>query len=89
MIRVTIEMLPGGQENHPRRREIGRIEISNDVTGSLSTGNYNVKLLKSKEYSSAPGVWRRGRVEGFDRVKLGPYDLLYQALKACVAGRNK
>lgn len=86
MIRVTIELLPHGRED--RAETIGTVEIINDGYGSETTGHYDVKLMKSPRYAKTPGVWRKGRVTNFPRLTLGPYDLLYRALRACVGTRN-
>lgn len=87
MIVVRIELWPHGSEE--RKRELGTAYISNDLTGDALTGNYNVRLMKSPEYAARPGVWRRGRVEGFARKRLGPWDLLYLALAETVGQRNR
>lgn len=87
MIRVTIELLPYGFEHN--KRTLGIINIANDGSGDQDTGNYNVSLSKEPPIAKTRGIWKRGRVEGFPRLVLGPYDLLYRALKACVGSRNK
>lgn len=86
MVRVTIEILPGGDES--KARKLGQVDIINDSSGTGETGNYTVRLHKSSEYAARPGIWRQGRISGFPRSRLGPYDLLYRALKAIVGGRN-
>lgn len=70
MIKVTVELISahGPQFN----KVLGVGYISNDGTGTHGTGNYNARLGK-----------RRGRVEGFPRQRLGAWDLLYRALRAC------
>lgn len=85
MIRVLVEMWPGGSEE--RKRVLGEAFITN-VGGNTTTGDYEVKLMKSAEYATKPGVWKRGRVDGFPRQRLGPWDLLLRALVATVGGRN-
>lgn len=87
MIKITIEMWPKGLPDN--KRLIGDIEIFNDGTGTKLEGNYGVRLMKTPEYAKSKGVWRKGFVKGFNRRRLGPYDLLYLALKACVGLRNK
>lgn len=86
MVRITIELLPGGV-GEPIL--LGEAFISNDLTGDLKTGNYNVRLMKSPIYANSEGVWKRGRVEGFPRRRLGPWDLLYRALQDTVGSRNR
>ncbi len=87
MLRVTIEMLPRGSEEDAY--VLGRVFITNDGTGSLTVGNYDVELTKEPPIAKRTGTWRKGRVEGFLRKLLGPYDLLYRALIACgISERN-
>lgn len=91
MIVCKIELWPGGDET--KARNIGAVVIAN-VGGTASVGEYEVRLLKSAEYSkgrtsrTGDNVWKTGRVSGFARLRLGPYDLLYRALGFCVAYRN-
>lgn len=59
--------------------------IVNDGTGTPTHGNYDVRLLT---WHDPPRVWRKGRVEGFPRQRLGPYDLLLRALATTVGARN-
>lgn len=87
MLVVKIELWPKGDEG--AAREVGRLHITNDGTGDLVVGNYRAELLKSAEYAKRPGVWRRGRVESFPRRRLGPYDLLFRALRSAVGDRNR
>lgn len=88
MILVTIEMLPGGDPKHPRRRLLQQIIIAN-VGGDDKTGHYDVAIPKSPEYAKSAGIWKKGRVLNFPRLRLGPADLLLRALVACVGDRNK
>jgi len=84
MLRVTIELLPLGSES--RKKHLGTIEIVNDRTGTPETGNYDVTLFK---WGTGRRVWRRGRVDGFPRKRLGPHDLLLRALLATVGNRKR
>lgn len=70
MIRVTIEMIPGGigAPHH-----MGTIEIANDATGTSEKGNYKVRLAP---FGKPAGSWMRGVVKNFCRKTRGPYDLL-------------
>jgi hypothetical protein len=88
MIVVKIEMWPGGNENHPRKRELQRILITN-IGSNAQTGDYDVTIPKSAEYARRGGVWKAGKVRSFPRLKLGPADLLLRALVACIAPRNR
>jgi hypothetical protein len=84
VIRVTVELLPKGDES--RKRHIGSIEIANDGTGTALKGNYMVRLAK---FGRPEATWKRGAVIGFARQSQGPYDLLLKALVATVGARNK
>lgn len=83
MVVISIELWPQGDPTH--RRSLGLAHIENDGSGDASTGNYKVTLFGFGERAQ---VWKVGRVEGFKRLKLGGWDLLYRALKACVGERN-
>lgn len=90
MLVIRIELWPKGDES--RAREIGRGLIAN-VGGTDQVGDYEVRLLKSAEYAKSydprrPGVWRRGTVAGFPRLRLGPWDLLLRALVAACGARS-
>jgi len=84
MIVCHIEVWPFGDES--KKRSVGRVEIGN-VGGDEQRGDYQVKLFKSPAYTKsgaaedAKKVWKRGFVENFPRLRLGPYDLLYRALR--------
>ncbi|MEO0853723.1 MAG: hypothetical protein AAFY15_09505 [Cyanobacteria bacterium J06648_11] len=96
MLRITIEIVPFGQES--RARTIGLMEIANDTTGTKQQGNYRALLRKTAPWKGAlKDVWRKaeiwptgedeavltGVVEGHDRQRRGVYDLIYRALVAC------
>ena len=83
MIRVTVELVPHGDES--RKRHLGTAVIVNDATGTHWTGNYRVVLSKMGRPDE---FWRRGGVEGFPRLRLGAWDLLYRALRETVGSRN-
>lgn len=100
MIVIRLEMWPKG--DHTRARSLGVATITN-VGGNLKIGEYEATLFKSAEYSDraekrpihemltkpkSHEIWRKGKVSGFPRLKLGPWDLLFRVLRALVAGRN-
>lgn len=91
MIYIRVELWPHG--NRERMRLLGEATIANtgDSEDRANVGNYDVRLLNSPEYAN-PGnegkVWMQGRVEGFPRKRLGPWDLLFRALMATV-GRDR
>ena len=84
MIRVTVELVSA---RTGKTRILGIGEIANDGTGTVEVGHYNVAL--SKWAPKQNEIWKKGCVEGFDREKRGPWDLLYLALHSCVGSRNK
>lgn len=84
MIVVRVELWPKGDQQ--RARLLGLMRIANDGSGSEALGNYHVTIDKSPEYAKRPGIYRRGRVQGFRR-RLGPWPLLQAALTACL-GRS-
>ena len=101
MIRCIIEMVPKGYEKN--KRIIGIIEIANVGTGNDNIGNYKVVLKKTLFFMGAlKKQWRSAvfndsfenediivkSFSGFDRIKRGPYDLLFSALKACGLDRR-
>lgn len=84
MIRITMEMLPGGDENHPRRRTLGHVDLVNDgIVTVPSRGNYRATM-----YDARGRVRFTSTVINFPRRRLGIYDLLYRALREVVATRN-
>lgn len=90
MIRVTVELIPGGI-GKPRLLGIG--EISKDLVASEANTadgaleSYQVKL--SKWAPMEDQTWKRGYVTGFNRKNRGSWDLLFLALRSCVGSRNK
>lgn len=74
MLRVTVELLPGGSES--RARKLGEILIRNDGTGTTTIGNYEGTL--TAEYTQG----RRARVCGFRRQRQSVWTLVGAFLKA-------
>lgn len=88
MIRITVEMVPWGFED--QKRVIGTAKIWNDCTGDRETGNYRYRLHRAGPTGKLERrVWKQGAVKDFPRMKRGAWDLLFRALRAAVAGRNK
>ena len=81
MVRVTVELCPGGDESKPRH--LGTARIANRrVTGDLA--DYTVTLSK---WGDPKARWKSGAVLGFNRVTRGPWDLLGAAIAACLGTR--
>lgn len=70
MIRVTIEIVPKG--NEAAKETLGVMEIVNDGTGSQAIGHYNGRL--KAEYTKGDG--RRGRVTHFVRQRQSVWSLV-------------
>ena len=88
MIVIRVEMWPHGDES--RKSELGIAYVANDGTGTSQVGNYDVQLMKSASMGARrSGVWKTGRVEGFPRLRLGQWDLIFRALLATVGYRNR
>jgi hypothetical protein len=67
VIRVTFELLPGG--NADRARTIGLMEIANVETRADGTADYAVVLKKTPPFQGAlKWAWKRGRVAAVDGV---------------------
>lgn len=75
MIRITIQLIPKGDES--RARTLGTMEIANDGTGTQDIGNYDATL--HAEYT--PSTGRKARVEGFRRKKQSVWTLVGAVLK--------
>ncbi len=59
--------------------EIGRMKLTNDGSGDLKTGNYDVYLMRR---GTTDKVQRTGRVEKHARKALSIWTLVSKALKA-------
>ena len=88
MIRVTVELCPGGDESKARVLGVGR--IANDLWDSVVTnGAQGSYIATFSKWAPKQGeTWKRAQVSGFDRIKRGPWDLLYLALRRAVGSRN-
>lgn len=75
MIRITIEMIPHGDES--RARKMYTMEIENDGTGNQYTGNY-LGTLHAEYTGSSP---RKGRVANFNRKTQSVWSLIGAFLK--------
>lgn len=76
MIRVTFDLLPGG--NADRARTIGIMEIANIQTRPDGTADYAVAMKKTPPFAGALRLaWKRGQVSSDDR-----------ALNAVLAGED-
>jgi hypothetical protein len=76
MLRVTIEMLPDGDEEAVRL--LGQMAIANDGTGTPLNGHYETQLTTFDRYGGS--FARTGRVEDFNRER-SAIDLVMFALE--------
>ncbi len=88
MIRITVELISAVAPE--RNKLLGVAEISNTGGKTAATrgalGDYHVRLYKAPP--KAHEIWRGGKVEAFDRVSRGVWDLMFLALRNVVGGRN-
>lgn len=59
MYRVTVELIPHGDEQ--RKRTVATMEIANDLTGDEITGNYKYRLWEAERGAYAPAQ-KDGRI---------------------------
>lgn len=86
MVVVKIELWPHG--DHSRSSILGVVIITNDGTGSVDFGNYDVTLSHTagvSEQAKNKPYYKKGNVTGFLR-KLSPYHLVLRALKSALDG---
>lgn len=70
MIRITFDLLPGGNEK--RSTTIGVMEIANIATRLDNTADYAVVLKKTPPFPGAlQAAWRKGHLSCDDRVVNG------------------
>lgn len=88
MIRITIEMVPKGDEH--RAFVMAKGHIYNAGTGSWARGNYGANISKVAHFKAlnGGGWWKQGKITDFPRTRLGVWDLLYRALRELVGERN-
>lgn len=75
MIRITVELIPRGNES--KKKQLGMMEIANEGTGSMLEGNYEGTL--HAEYT--PPAGRIGRVRKFNRKTQSVWSLVGAFLK--------
>lgn len=59
MLRVTVELIPHG--NEARRQTVATMEIANDLTGDEIAGNYKYRLWEAERGAYAP-MTKDGRI---------------------------
>lgn len=79
MLRITIEMLPKGDDS--KAYTVAQGVIANDGTGDLATGNYVYGFSgQAKRPGHDPGIRTSGRLEGFSRRRHNAWELLRRCL---------
>lgn len=84
MIRVTLELIPGG---FGPPELLGRIDIDNQVHRTLSDhrrGDYRYRLFKKRTGK----VWKEGMIEDFPRLSYHTWNLVRKILNDAAAGRG-
>ncbi len=88
MLRVLIRSLP--DIGSARGVALGMINLRTscqlELLRSSSLADVHATLYRPQPFEDEP--WRSVEVHDFDPALLGPYDLVYQALKAAVARRS-
>ena len=79
MIRVTVEVVPQGDQGFAKK--IAGMQIINDGTGDHGKGNYNVYLYHDESFSGSSF----GRVENWNR-KRPVWDLIIEATRNVFTG---
>lgn len=80
MIRVTIEMVPKGDD--ARARILAQGVIVNDGTGTLADGSYRYGISRQAHKAGVdPGIWKEGAVGGFKRKRDNVWRLLALVLE--------
>jgi hypothetical protein len=81
MLVIPIELWPFGIE--PEKRQLGKLTIANDGTGSSSRGNYDVTV-----YGAHGRIIRTARVEDWPRQAKPVQGLILAALEAAGYGKD-
>lgn len=80
MIRITVTMIPRGDGRLARTMCVA--EITNDGTGDVDHGNYDVRFSRMGQQRT--NTWKEVRVENFPRQRLNVWHLLWRALREAV-----
>lgn len=81
MIRVTIELISAVNGS---RRELARMDIANDATGTVTRGNYDGVTYRGRDKGTLDkGTPQKvGRVENYPREAYHVWNLIYAMLGA-------
>jgi hypothetical protein len=80
MIRITVEMVPKGDED--ASYTLAQAIIVNDVSGSQDCGNYTYGFTGQvkRRGQRDPAITRSGRLLGFKRKSRDVWDLIHDCL---------
>lgn len=79
MLRVTIEMVPKGDDS--RAFTLAQGVIANDGTGTLDKSNYVYGFSGQASHKNPePDIRSSGRLEGFPRLRKDAWELLRRCL---------
>lgn len=85
MIRVTIEMVPKGDDK--RSYILAQGAIVNDGKGTLTVGSYEYGITTQISRAQTDGrIWKTGRVTGFKRKRDNVWRLLALVLDDALNG---
>ncbi|MCG6115058.1 MAG: hypothetical protein MEQ84_07650 [Mesorhizobium sp.] len=77
MVRITFELLPGGDET--KARTIGLMEVANIATHLDGTADYAVVLKKTPPFRGAlNAAWKKGKLSSGNRM-----------INGCVSGEDE
>ena len=85
MIRITVELVPQGDE--AQKREIGRMEIAN-WGGSPECADYTY-AMRAEAWENIPKEKQTGVILNFKRRQCNVWDLIYAALDHAFAFTNR
>lgn len=78
MLRITITLVPHGNESRAKVLHTG--EIWNDGSGTRGSGNYGYRFSQRNRTNV---VWREGKLKGFERLRKGCWQILLACLSDC------
>lgn len=85
MIRVTVEMVPKGDD--ARARILAQGVIVNDGKGTQTIGSYDYGITSQINVPGRdPGIWKQGKVRGFRRKRDNVWRLLALVLDDALKG---
>jgi hypothetical protein len=74
MIKITVELLPHGDES--RKRKLGEMRIWNTLTGTPTKGDYKFSIWLKRNKA-----WRTGEYHGFPRKRKNVWFLIKKCLE--------